>query len=554
MKFSEKLIKLRKENKLSQEQLANMLDVSRQSVSKWESGQTYPEMDKLLTLCKIFKCSLDDLTNDEITQDNMSNNLKKKNTFMNFLYEMLEFINKSVSMLKQMSFKQLGKCFFELLIILIILLLMRIPFDFIVDLGDNIIDNFYGIGGIISDIWHFIIYVIYLIFFIIIFTYIFKTRYVDNYHDKDLSSSEDLPSSEALPADKKIEKYECVTEKKPRMRKNFALFNILGSLLTYMLKFIVLCMTFPFICLLLILPILLIIDIILMCNKIIFIGIFLGLIFAILFNVIMVEIAFNFIFNMTINFKKAIVVFIISIIGMGISIGTFMMEISNIEYLDEMPPNNELIKEVKEFSITGNTFITSELGYISCEENCPYPYPNIFEINHGIEYVIDDNLKNKIKMEITYNEKYTKVYLTNEKTGAININTSYEGNYNFFNYIKNTIIKDLKNHRLYNYDLLQKVSIKIYISQQNIDLLKKNGDKYYQQIREEQYNNMFEDHYAEIDRLNERITSLEDEIDKLEQEKETLIEEKDAMQEEIETYKSTIEEYKNRLSELLNME
>ena len=68
MKFSEKLIKLRKENKLSQEQLANKLDVSRQSVSKWESGQTYPEMDKLLSLCKIFKCSLDDLTNDEIQE------------------------------------------------------------------------------------------------------------------------------------------------------------------------------------------------------------------------------------------------------------------------------------------------------------------------------------------------------------------------------------------------------------------------------------------------------------------------------------------------------
>lgn len=38
MKFSEKLQKLRKENKLSQEQLADQLDVSRQAVSKWESG------------------------------------------------------------------------------------------------------------------------------------------------------------------------------------------------------------------------------------------------------------------------------------------------------------------------------------------------------------------------------------------------------------------------------------------------------------------------------------------------------------------------------------
>ena len=50
MKFNEKLQKLRKQNKMSQEQLADLLEVSRQAVSKWESGTTYPEMDKLLML------------------------------------------------------------------------------------------------------------------------------------------------------------------------------------------------------------------------------------------------------------------------------------------------------------------------------------------------------------------------------------------------------------------------------------------------------------------------------------------------------------------------
>ena len=59
MNFNEKLQKLRKEKKYSQEELADMLDVTRQSVSKWESGQTYPEMDKLLAICKIFGCTLE---------------------------------------------------------------------------------------------------------------------------------------------------------------------------------------------------------------------------------------------------------------------------------------------------------------------------------------------------------------------------------------------------------------------------------------------------------------------------------------------------------------
>ena len=83
MSFNEKLQMLRKKNNLSQEELASMLDVTRQSVSKWESGITYPEMDKLLSLCKIFKCSLEELTNDDIKEIGLEN--KKKLNFDNFI-------------------------------------------------------------------------------------------------------------------------------------------------------------------------------------------------------------------------------------------------------------------------------------------------------------------------------------------------------------------------------------------------------------------------------------------------------------------------------------
>ena len=49
-KFSENLKKIRKEHNLSQEQLADELGVSRQAISKWESSQAYPEMDKIIAL------------------------------------------------------------------------------------------------------------------------------------------------------------------------------------------------------------------------------------------------------------------------------------------------------------------------------------------------------------------------------------------------------------------------------------------------------------------------------------------------------------------------
>jgi len=67
MSFGEKLQMLRKKNQLSQEGLSEMLGVSRQAVSKWELGEGYPEVDKLLLLSKKMNVSLDSLLSEENT-------------------------------------------------------------------------------------------------------------------------------------------------------------------------------------------------------------------------------------------------------------------------------------------------------------------------------------------------------------------------------------------------------------------------------------------------------------------------------------------------------
>lgn len=59
MDFSEKLLTLRKANNLTQEQLAEKLEVSRQSVSKWESGQAAPELEKIIAMSAIFNVTTD---------------------------------------------------------------------------------------------------------------------------------------------------------------------------------------------------------------------------------------------------------------------------------------------------------------------------------------------------------------------------------------------------------------------------------------------------------------------------------------------------------------
>lgn len=59
MDFSEKLLTLRKANDMTQEQLAEKLDVSRQSISKWESGQATPELEKIVAMSAVFNITTD---------------------------------------------------------------------------------------------------------------------------------------------------------------------------------------------------------------------------------------------------------------------------------------------------------------------------------------------------------------------------------------------------------------------------------------------------------------------------------------------------------------
>ena len=68
MTFGEKLSKLRKEYNYTQEQLADILGVTRQSISKWESDIAYPETEKLIKLGRPFECSMDYLLSEDVTE------------------------------------------------------------------------------------------------------------------------------------------------------------------------------------------------------------------------------------------------------------------------------------------------------------------------------------------------------------------------------------------------------------------------------------------------------------------------------------------------------
>lgn len=66
MEIGNKILELRKQNDFSQEQLAEKMGVARQTISKWELGETAPDLSQSKMLSQIFNVSLDELTNNEI--------------------------------------------------------------------------------------------------------------------------------------------------------------------------------------------------------------------------------------------------------------------------------------------------------------------------------------------------------------------------------------------------------------------------------------------------------------------------------------------------------
>lgn len=87
MKFNNKLYELRKQKGLSQEELANRLNVSRQTVSKWELGESTPDMEKLVAISDLFEVSLDELVLDKAPDKTVASEQIVKSEFYSDIKE-----------------------------------------------------------------------------------------------------------------------------------------------------------------------------------------------------------------------------------------------------------------------------------------------------------------------------------------------------------------------------------------------------------------------------------------------------------------------------------
>ena len=228
MNFANNIKSIRKENQLSQEQLAEQLGVSRQSVSKWESGQSYPEMDKILLICKLFDCDINELMNDSIKEVHETRQSKSKTN--KTIEDFFNFITRLVDMLMAMNWKQRIKCLLEQLLVAGVLALIGLLIAFVLNAVFNGLFSFldyawyYGLRSVLSSVF----IIVAVVLGLTILLHIFKIRYLDYYEivKPDLSKEED-ENEEAVEAEEFGAEEDAAEEQEPapRERKHKFLFS-----------------------------------------------------------------------------------------------------------------------------------------------------------------------------------------------------------------------------------------------------------------------------------------------------------------------------------------
>lgn len=475
--FQDNLKKIRKDNNLSQEQLAEDLGVSRQAISKWESGVAYPEMDKIISLCDKFDINIDDLLHSDI-REVKGEEITKKN-IKRHIDSFLNFITDTINLIINMDFRSKMKCLIEQVIICAVLAFITM---IVGDVLENIV---YNILSYIPDkpqtIIINILSSIYLIFMTItsicIVIYIFKTRYLD-YYVKVKKEPKESDKEEPITFKKTDDK---IIIRDPK-HSEYSFVNVLFKILVFGIKAFFTFILF-FLCgLLIALTASLIISFLIIKSGLLFIGILLSIVSSIVITSVIILFLFNFIFNRKSNKKIMILTFIVSLIIFGCGVGTIFT--ASLDYDVVVGSKNEASKtDIYKLDMNNNLFIDNK-DYIYIEKNID---------NIEIEYTIDK------ECDINYYDENNGVYLyANCSNPSKIIKQIIKG----VNNKKITIIND------------QVSDLKVYASKKNIEKMKTNYKNHIEKIEKERnqyemYENIISEKDKEIENLQERLYKYE---------------------------------------------
>lgn len=448
MNFCNNLQKLRKNKNISQEQLAEELGVSRQAVSKWESGASYPEMDKLVLLCKIFNCNLDDLINKDMSQIEDLSNSKK--ILANFVKNIEDGITKTIKMIENFGFKEFVKFIIQILIIVLVIAICRIPFSLVEDAVYNILAEYQNnvICNVFLTFFEFIISIGYSIFAIITFFYIYKVKFLSDIEVINQESNTKIvdTNKQTKSSDKYIIKSDKMT-----------ILEFLTMLLIWFLKFMIIVFMIPTVISLLTTIVCFTLFIVLLFKGLLLTGPILITLSLTVFGVALLEIMFNFIVNKKSTYKRVFITMISSIIVFGVGVLFSMVYFSNLKLINKPSPKFKNRETEQVIPMSDNLFI--------------------HDYNGNINYEVDQNMSNdEVKLVLSYYSDTITPKVNKNDDNTYSIGVIQSKYFRMQDYIDD-IIDNLKKRRVYTYYGVDNIDTTIFASEENINKIKENHYK-----------------------------------------------------------------------------
>lgn len=475
MKFGDKLIQLRKKSGLSQEELAAKLNVSRQSVSKWESNNTYPETDKIVQICNIFDCTMDDLINENI-KDITTIERKNKNQININFDSLLEFVTKTVNMFYSMTFLSGLKCLIELAIIATILIIIGVLG---IGLLTNTISSIFSfmplsLMNLISSVIEGILKLAWFIISLIVLIHIFKIRYLNYYEQisSDDQKKNDTSNNSQVEEKSTLQKEKIKSEKQPRIiirdKEPFAFLNIFAKIIMWFIKSVTIIIGLFFAFILLLGIIGLVVSISLSAYSKIFIGTDISIIGIILSIGLILYLITHFILDSKVKIKTSIILFFTSIIITGVGAGIIIISIKDFKIKDNMDDIINLKTNEIKLAYKDNLIIKDV-----------YPRSYVYKIDNTL-------VNNEIIVQNKYDPRFNKLYYNETIKNGLPQYTFYlEYNGNIKD-IMTIVLNDLKHNIFRDYSTYVYMDdISITANEETINKLMNNLSKVYIYDKEE---------------------------------------------------------------------
>ena len=461
MNFCDKLQKIRKENNITQEQLADKLNVSRQAVSKWESGTAYPDTEKLIQISKIFKVSLDELINDNVSTNKTSS--KKKFNFMETFDMIFESVRKVWNMFFAMKFWEKIKFLCEMaFVILAIYLAATLVNEIVLSIIRRIFIFLpYKVYNVIDYLVYTLLYVMWIIHGIMFFIRVLQVRYLD-YYVIVKDDSIDKPVIEESIKELKEKKENKIVIRDPE-HSSFSIFKKIAKILLFLFKCFCICLLAPIVMTFIFFTILLVFSLTYLFAGIFFNGITIAILGVLLFSYLLIKFIYNVIFNQKINYTKVFIIFIASISLIGIGIGLSFVSVSSFETYSE--------NTLKEYQTS-----------LSIPMNDKLVISDIVDIPD--DKVVIQNDLNDINLDITTYGKGTPhvnrriVYGSYDDMNSALENVTIYVNRDELEIYKQ-ILEDLKHQKINTYNMYDgdyRID-KVYISEDNLAKIKNNYHK-----------------------------------------------------------------------------